>query len=58
VTILLPNMADYFVPVMAAWRCGAAVSLVDPFQRPGEQLQSGGRSINCFYVAKFARIVQ
>ena len=38
VTIVLPNRVDYFVPVLAAWRCGAVVSVVDPLQHPGELL--------------------
>jgi hypothetical protein len=33
---MLPNRADFYVPVLAAWRCGAAVSLVDPLQQPGQ----------------------
>jgi acyl-CoA synthetase (AMP-forming)/AMP-acid ligase II len=36
VTLMLPNRADFYVPVLAAWRCGAAVSLVDPLQQPGQ----------------------
>ncbi len=40
VTLMLPNRADFYVPVLAAWRCGAAVSLVDPLQQPGQKLQS------------------
>jgi hypothetical protein len=33
---MLPNRADFYVPVLAAWRCGAAISLVDPLQQPGQ----------------------
>ncbi len=36
VTLMLPNRADFYVPVLAAWRCGAALSLVDPLQQPGQ----------------------
>jgi hypothetical protein len=36
---MLPNRADFYVPVLAAWRCGAAVSLVDPLQQPGQKFQ-------------------
>jgi hypothetical protein len=39
VTLMLPNRADFYVPVLAAWRCGAAVSLVDPLQQPGRRFQ-------------------
>ncbi len=41
VTLMLPNSADFYVPVLAAWRCGAAVSLVDPLQQPGQKFQPG-----------------
>jgi hypothetical protein len=41
VTLMLPNRADFYVPVLAAWRCGAAVSLVDPLQQPGRRFQPG-----------------
>ena len=34
VTLFLPNMAEYYVPVLAAWLCGAAVSCTDPDSRP------------------------
>jgi acyl-coenzyme A synthetase/AMP-(fatty) acid ligase len=30
VTLFLPNMAEFYVPVLAAWLCGAAVSCTDP----------------------------
>jgi acyl-CoA synthetase (AMP-forming)/AMP-acid ligase II len=33
VTLFLPNMAEYYVPVLAAWLCGAAVSCTDPESR-------------------------
>ena len=42
VTIVLPNRVDYFVPVLAAWRCGAVVSVVDPLQHPGQLRRSLG----------------
>jgi hypothetical protein len=41
VTLMLPNRADFYVPVLTAWRCGAAVSLVDPLQQPGQKFQPG-----------------
>jgi acyl-coenzyme A synthetase/AMP-(fatty) acid ligase len=47
VTLMLPNRADFYVPVLAAWRCGAAVSLVDPLQQPGqraEKKREGGQN--------------
>ena len=33
VTLFLPNLAEYYVPVLAAWLCGAAVSCTDPDSR-------------------------
>jgi acyl-CoA synthetase (AMP-forming)/AMP-acid ligase II len=33
VTLFLPNLTEYYVPVLAAWLCGAAVSCTDPDSR-------------------------
>ena len=30
VSIMMDNCTDYFIPVFAAWLCGASVSLSDP----------------------------
>ncbi len=48
VTLFLPNMAEFYVPVLAAWLCGAAVSCTDPDVRAltlARQVKLTGQSV-------------
>ncbi len=49
VTLFLPNMAEFYVPVLAAWLCGAAVSCTDPDIRAltlARQVKLTGQSVS------------